>query len=91
MSLVANLETSGESSVGRGEDERETFAQGGGEEADGDEIVQMDAVFVAEGGEFHAHKGCERDEPELSGVLARVDAGVGFEPCIFGSLTRPAR
>ena len=60
--------------------------RGGGEagkprcidEADGDEIAQVDAVFVAEGGEFHAHKDCERDETELSSVLALVDAGVGF-------------
>ena len=87
---MANLETRGESSLGeslgRGEDESETFAQEGGEagkprfidEADGDEIAQVDAVLVAEGGKFHAHEGCERDEAERSGVLALVDAGVGF-------------
>ena len=29
-----------------------------------------DAVFVAEGGELHAHEGVERDEAEFAGVLA---------------------
>ena len=42
----------------------------------GDEIAQVDAVLVAEGGELHADEGCERDETELFGAGNDTDLDV---------------
>jgi hypothetical protein len=77
-----------ESSLRRGEGESEKFAQLDREvgrqrfidEADGNEIAQVEAVFVAEGGEYHAVEGREQDETEFSGVLAflKTDVGLGL-------------